>query len=164
MSCNLATVQASACSGGIGKETNPIKLLQLAAQSLLTASPVGGDVDDVMARVCTSGIGRLTDPIALLRIWAQNLCMDSEPEPEVCPTVVLSGAGTASVNQTYTKSGDDYIGATNSNVRLVYNAGFNIYEIILNGTDLLYTQYGDPFPNDWSVNSGVAPGPSGICL
>lgn len=79
MPCNLATTQASACSSGIGKETNPIALLQIIAQNFATlaaqANPANtATVADIQARACTSGIGKLTDELSLQRIAAQNLC------------------------------------------------------------------------------------------
>lgn len=79
MPCNLATTQANACTSGIGKETDPIKLLKVIAQNMaetsfaaLPANTV--NVNAIMARACVSGIGKVTDENALWRIIAQNLC------------------------------------------------------------------------------------------
>lgn len=81
MACSLATAQANACTSGIGKETNPIELLQLTAQAAatwaaLTNPALAYTVAAIQDRACTSGIGKLTDQVKLLNIIAQNLCHD----------------------------------------------------------------------------------------
>jgi len=42
MACNLSTVQSGACDSGIGKLTDPVKLLQVIAQLLCEVSGGGG--------------------------------------------------------------------------------------------------------------------------
>ena len=73
----LADIQAAACTSGIGREINPVSLLQVIAQtSAETAEEVAGvsiDIDDIKSRACTSGIGYVTDEIELLQIIAQLL-------------------------------------------------------------------------------------------
>lgn len=75
MACDITTVQTDACTSGIGKETNPITLLQIIAQ--LTAEASGqSDITPagILSRACTSGIGKVVDEILLLRIIAQLNC------------------------------------------------------------------------------------------
>jgi len=79
MPCSLATTLANACDSGIGREADPVKLLQLIAQNFATAALAANPANPVtlsaiQARACTSGIGKLTDENALWRIIAQNLC------------------------------------------------------------------------------------------
>ena len=82
MACELATVQEALCESGIGKEANPVTLLQiiaqLSAETLVAADP-GADisVDAILARACESGIGKVTDEITLNKIIAQLLCDQS---------------------------------------------------------------------------------------
>ena len=75
MACSLTDVLASACDSGIGKETDPVRLLQVIAQN--TADALSGTditVAAILARACTSGIAKVTDPVKLQQIIAQNLC------------------------------------------------------------------------------------------
>lgn len=74
----LATIQAAACTTGIGEETNPVKLLQILAQTSadFAAANVPGldvSVSAIMTRACTSGIGKETDQVKLLQLIAQLL-------------------------------------------------------------------------------------------
>lgn len=168
MDCNLATVQASACSSGIGKETDPIALLRVIAQNYaetaFAASPINTvNVNDILARGCVSGIGKLTDENSLWRIIAQNLCSQINPSvPVVCATLTISGAGIAAVNQSYTKSGTDYTGNTDPTIRVIYNSSQGIYYINSSVSGDIYFQYGD-FPVNW-LPVGVGVGfPSGAC-
>lgn len=74
---SVATIQAAACETGIGRETNPVKLLQIMAQtSADTANSVAGvaiDIESIKSRACTSGIGKVENPVELLQIIAQLL-------------------------------------------------------------------------------------------
>jgi hypothetical protein len=79
MACSLATVQADACTSGIGKETNPITLLQVTAQNALAWAEANNSGVDyslaaIQARACASGIGKVTNRLQLYRIIAQNVC------------------------------------------------------------------------------------------
>jgi len=79
MACDLATVLANACTSGIGKETDPVKLLRLTAQSAAdwaesVAPSVDYSLDAIMDRACTSGVGMVYDKTTLLQIIAQNVC------------------------------------------------------------------------------------------
>lgn len=79
MACDLETVQDAACDSGIGKETNPVVLLQLVAQLtaevLVAADPTADiSVDAIIDRACESGIGKVNNMIQLLQIIAQNEC------------------------------------------------------------------------------------------
>lgn len=74
----VAEIQAAACVTGIGRETNPLKLLQYLAQTSadFAAANVSGldvQVPAVMSRACDSGIGQETDQVKLLQIIAQLL-------------------------------------------------------------------------------------------
>jgi len=74
----INVIQAAACESGIGRETNPIKLLQLLAQTsadYALSADAGLDisVDAILARACTSGIATETDQTKLLQIIAQLL-------------------------------------------------------------------------------------------
>lgn len=79
MACDLSTVVADSCVNGIGRETNPIALLRIIAQTsadyLLAVDPTADiSVEAIMQRACESGIGRETNEIALLQLIAQSLC------------------------------------------------------------------------------------------
>lgn len=79
MACNLETVLAAACTSGVGKETNPITLLQVIAQLqadyVEAAYPaIDTSIDAVLSRACTSEIGKETDQKKLLQYIAQLLC------------------------------------------------------------------------------------------
>jgi hypothetical protein len=72
------TIMSEACSTGIGKETDQVKLLQIIAQTSadFAAAEVPGlsiEVSDILERACTSGIAKETDPTKLLQIIAQLL-------------------------------------------------------------------------------------------
>ncbi len=169
MACNLATTQANACSSGIGKETNPIALLRIIAQNLAETSLAlnssnTATVAAIQARACTSGIGYLTDENALLRIFAQNLCSLVSPVV-TCPTLTLSGAGTASANQSYSKTSDVlYTGNSDPTVTVQFNSSQQLWHVNASGTDI-YFQYGtEHFPADWlTENTGINPAPTGVC-
>lgn len=73
-----ATIAAAACTTGIGKVSDQVKLLQIIAQTSAdyAAANVSGldvRVSAVMSRACTSGIGKETDQIKLLQLIAQLL-------------------------------------------------------------------------------------------
>lgn len=73
-----AQIQTEACTSGIGKQTDPIKLLQITAQTSadFAADAVAGldtRVGAIMSRACTSGIADVTNEVQLLQIIAQLL-------------------------------------------------------------------------------------------
>lgn len=81
MACELATIQANACTSGIGKITSRVKLLQLAAQSAADWAQVSNpsleyNVAAIQERACSGGIGKLISCLRLLIAWLQNLCGD----------------------------------------------------------------------------------------
>lgn len=74
----LAEIQEAACTSEIGKVIDPIKLLQIMAQTSAdyAAEAVPGldiSVGAILSRACTSEIGKVTDEIELLQIIAQLL-------------------------------------------------------------------------------------------
>lgn len=74
----LPEIQTDLCVSGIGKQTNPVSLMQITAQLLadqLQVSSPGTSVtpDAIMARACTSGIADVQNPQTLLILIAQLL-------------------------------------------------------------------------------------------
>lgn len=173
MSCNLATTQAAACVSGIGKLTDPLSLLRVIAENFAESSFAGNSantnsVDDIMARACASGIGKLTDELALWRIIAQNLCALSNGDTPVEPypnTIILSGAGLSTYNQTYIRASSNdavpYIGVTEPQVTIEYDSTSGLFRVLALGSVVLYIQSGN-LPTNWTVSSGTPPAPTGV--
>jgi len=80
MACpTLDELEIAMCESGIGREENPITLLQITAQSALnwaeaTNPGVDYSLSAIESRACASGIGWETSESVLLRLIAQNLC------------------------------------------------------------------------------------------
>lgn len=78
MPATLDEIQTDACTSGIGKVTDPVKLLQLQTQLLADQLLVTNPAADVTpaginSRACTSGIGNVTSIEELLVLQAQLL-------------------------------------------------------------------------------------------
>lgn len=54
MACNLTSTKASACASGIGKEANPIILLQLIAQLTCEIAAAGGGTGTTQVYIYTT--------------------------------------------------------------------------------------------------------------
>ena len=79
MACTVASTQTDACASGIGRLTNPVKLLQIIAQTSANWTASSNPLLDVSVaaiqeRACESGIARVTNPNSLLALIATSLC------------------------------------------------------------------------------------------
>jgi len=121
------------------------------------------DPNTLMARAscfrCIPRDARKEVMVYLMCQWSNN----PTPVPPCgipSSNLTLSGAGTAGVNQNYTKDSSTHWTGTNNAYTLQLVGGS--WRVVFNGVTILYITQPGNFPCTWTGEPGLAPFPSGL--